>query len=81
VIALGVAAGGLLGIFGFNSIFVPLTRSMGIMAASMPAPIAATIVMCAGLVAVAYAFAMLIAWQIRKIPAYALLRRRLVLDD
>ncbi|MDR1068442.1 MAG: ABC transporter permease [Clostridiales Family XIII bacterium] len=72
VIALGVAAGGLLGIFGFNSIFVSLTRSMGIMTASMPAPIPLTIVTCVALVAVAYAFAMLIAARIRKISAYAL---------
>jgi putative ABC transport system permease protein len=72
VIALGVAAGGLLGIFGFNAIFVSLTKSMGIMTASMPAPVPATIVMCAGLIIVAYAFAMMIAGRIRKISAYAL---------
>jgi putative ABC transport system permease protein len=72
IIALGVAAGGLCGILGFNSMFVALSRNMGIMTASMPAPIGLTVAMCAGLVLVAYVFAMLIAWRIRKVSAYGL---------
>jgi putative ABC transport system permease protein len=72
VMALGVAAGGLLGIFGFNSIFVALTRSMGIMTASLPAPVGPVIAMCIALIALSYALAMLIAARIRKISAYAL---------
>jgi putative ABC transport system permease protein len=72
VIAAGVVAGGLLGIFGFNAIFVALTRGMGIMTASMPAPVLLTITTCAGLVVLSYAFALLIASRIRRISAYAL---------
>jgi putative ABC transport system permease protein len=72
VIALGVAAGGLCGIAGFNAIFVALCRGMGIMTASMSAPIGMTAVMCVCLVLAAYVFAMLIAWRVRKISAYAL---------
>jgi putative ABC transport system permease protein len=72
VITFGVAAGGIGGILGFNPIFVALTKTMGIMTASMPAAIKPTIVMCGGLVLLAYAFAMLIAQRIRKISAYSL---------
>jgi putative ABC transport system permease protein len=72
VIAAGVMAGGLLGIFGFNAIFVALTRGMGIMTASMPVPALLTIATCAGLVVLSYAFALLIASRIRRISAYAL---------
>ena len=73
IIALGVAAGGLVGILGFNSLFVGLTRSMGIMTASLPPSVELTILMCAGLVLLAYVFAMLISWRIRKISAYSLI--------
>ena len=73
IIALGVVAGGLLGIFGFNSLFIALTRSMGLMTASMPPSIDLTVLMCFGLVLLAYVFAMLISWRIRKISAYALI--------
>ena len=72
VVTLGVVLGGMIGIFGFNSLFVALTRSMGIMTASMPAPLALTIVVCVMLVVLAYGFAMLIALRIRRISAYAL---------
>ena len=72
VIGLGVAAGGLGGVFGFNAFFVATVQGMGIMNASMPAPIGMTIAVCAGLVLTAYIFAMLISWRIRKISAYAL---------
>ncbi|MCL2747384.1 MAG: ABC transporter permease [Oscillospiraceae bacterium] len=72
VIALGVVAGGIGGLFGFNPMFVGLTRGMGIMTASMPAPIGLTVVLCVALILVAYLFAMLIAWRIRKISAWTL---------
>jgi Predicted ABC-type transport system involved in lysophospholipase L1 biosynthesis, permease component len=72
IIMLGVVAGGLGGIFGFNALFVVVVRRMGIMTAAMPAPIDMTIVVCVGLVIIAYIFAMLISWRIRKISAYAL---------
>ena len=72
VITLGIAAGGVIGALGFNSMFVALTRGMGIMTASMPAPIGMTVVLCALLVVLSYAFAMLIAARIRRISAYAL---------
>jgi putative ABC transport system permease protein len=73
VITLGIAVGGVAGIFGFNPIFVALTRGMGIMTASMPAPVGLTVVMCVALVVLAYALALLIAWRIRKVSAYALI--------
>ena len=73
VIALGVAGGGLLGIFGFNSLFVALSRSMGIMTASLPPSVGGTILLCVVMILLAYLFAMLISWRIRKISAYALI--------
>jgi putative ABC transport system permease protein len=72
VVTLGVAAGGLTGAFGFNSLFMATVRGMGIMTASMPTPVGMTIIVCIGLVVIAYFFAMLISWRIRKISAYAL---------
>jgi len=72
VITLGVVAGGLAGVFGFNSLFLITVRGMGIMTASLPAPIDMTIALCVGLVLIAYLFAMLIASRIRRISAYAL---------
>ncbi|MDR1013703.1 MAG: FtsX-like permease family protein [Coriobacteriales bacterium] len=72
VIAAGIAAGGLLGIVGFNSVFVALTKGMGIMTASLPAPVPLTVAVCAGLLVLSYAFALLVASRIRKISAYAL---------
>lgn len=72
VIVFGIALGGALGVISFNPIFVALSHSMGIMTASMPAPLGTTVVVCALLAALAYVFAMLIAWRIRKISAYAL---------
>ncbi|MCL1847519.1 MAG: ABC transporter permease [Coriobacteriia bacterium] len=72
VITLGVALGGLAGILGFNSVFIAVIRYMGLMTASMPAPVELTLAMCAALVLVAYAFALLISGRIRKISAYTL---------
>ncbi|MDR1217471.1 MAG: FtsX-like permease family protein, partial [Oscillospiraceae bacterium] len=71
-IAIGIAAGGILGALGFNFLFVALTRGMGIMTASLPAPVGPVIALCAALTALSYALAMLIAGRIRKISAYAL---------
>ncbi|MCL2528728.1 MAG: ABC transporter permease [Coriobacteriia bacterium] len=72
VIVLGITLGGILGALSFNPIFVALTQNMGIMSASMPAPIGPTIATCVGLAVLAYVVAMLIALRIRKISAYAL---------
>ncbi|MCL2136220.1 MAG: ABC transporter permease [Coriobacteriia bacterium] len=72
VVVIGVALGGLAGVFGFNSLFVALTRGMGIMTASLPAPLALTVAVCVLMVLLSYAFAMLIAARIRRISAYAL---------
>ena len=76
VIALGVATGGLLGILGFNSMFVALVQSLGIMTASMPPSVELTILMCIILVVLAYVFALCIAWRIRKVSAYSLVSER-----
>jgi len=72
VITLGVAAGCALGLTCFNSLFVALTRYMGIMSASLPAPVGTCLLMCAALVLLAYALALLISSRIRKISAYTL---------
>jgi putative ABC transport system permease protein len=72
VIVVGIAAGGVIGALGFNSMFVALTKSMGIMTASMPAPLGLTVAVCSILVLLSYVFAMLIAMRIRRISAYAL---------
>ena len=72
VIALGVAAGGVVGILGFNNMFVALTKNLGIMSASMPSPAGMVVIMCVLLVLMAYICAMLISWRIRRISAYAL---------
>ncbi len=73
VIALGVVVGGLLGSIGLNPIFVALIQGMGIMTASMPTPLELVAVLCAALVLLAYLFALLITWRIRRISAYALI--------
>jgi putative ABC transport system permease protein len=72
VLIVGIGLGGILGSLGFNPMFVAVTRSMGIMTASMPVPLGLTVVVCALLVVVSYLFALLIAFRIRKISAYAL---------
>ncbi|MCL2889434.1 MAG: hypothetical protein FWE65_03305, partial [Eggerthellaceae bacterium] len=72
VIVLGIVLGGFLGAISFNPIFVALTQNMGIMSASMPAPLGMTIITCLGLALLAYVVAMLIALRIRRISAYAL---------
>jgi putative ABC transport system permease protein len=71
-VVVGIAAGGLAGILGFNAIFVALTKSMGIMNASLPVPVGLTAAMCVALALLAYIFALLIASRIRKVSAYAL---------
>jgi putative ABC transport system permease protein len=73
VIAAGVAVGALGGVLGFNSLFVTLIRTMGIMTASMPTPVELTIALGAGLIVLAYAFSLLITWRIRRIAAYTLI--------
>ena len=72
---LGVCIGYWGGIVGFNPIFVLLTQDMGIMTASMPAPVGLTIVTCSSLVLLTYVFSMLIAWRIRKFGAYTLMNK------
>ena len=72
VIVVGITLGGVLGVLGFNPMFVAVSGNMGIMTASMPAPVLMTVVLCAALIVLSYAFAMLIAWRIRKISAYTL---------
>ncbi|MDR2615132.1 MAG: FtsX-like permease family protein, partial [Oscillospiraceae bacterium] len=70
--AVGVILGGAAGSRCFAPIFVILTKSMGIMTASLQAPAAPIVVLCAALTLLVYAASMLIARRIRKISAYAL---------
>ena len=72
-ITLGLAAGCVLGLSLFNKLFVALTRYMGIMTASLPAPVATCLAMCAALVLLAYLMAMLITLRIRRITPYSLM--------
>jgi putative ABC transport system permease protein len=72
-VTLGMMLGAAGGAFGFNSIFVALVRSMGIMTASLPAPLALTLIMCVALILLAYAISLLIALSIRRIDPYRLM--------
>ncbi|MDR2587418.1 MAG: ABC transporter permease [Coriobacteriales bacterium] len=72
-VTLGVLLGAALGAFGFNGIFVALVRSMGIMTASMPAPLDLTLIMCVVLVLIAYGISLLVALSIRRIDPYRLI--------
>jgi putative ABC transport system permease protein len=72
-VTLGVVLGALLGVFGFNSVFVAMIRTMGIMNASLPAPLDLTLIACVGLVAIAYGASLLIALGIRRIDPYRLI--------
>ncbi len=73
VVVLGVAVGGTIGFFGFNSLFVALMSSMGIMNAALPAPLVLTLVLCTLLCLAAYGLALLFTAQIKKITPYILL--------
>jgi putative ABC transport system permease protein len=72
VITLGAIMGVLGGYFGFNPMFVMITRGFGIAQADLPVPTDWAFLLGAGLIALAYTVAMLVAWRIRKISAYAL---------
>jgi putative ABC transport system permease protein len=72
IILIGVTAGGGLGYFGFNPFFTAIARAFGLAKLSMPVPLDRAAAICAGLVILAYAVSLLIAWRIRKISAYAL---------
>jgi putative ABC transport system permease protein len=69
---IGVIAGAIGAFIGFNPIFAAITGGMGIVRTNLPIPIDWTFIVCVGLILLAYAVSMLIAWRIRKISAYAL---------
>jgi len=72
-ILLGAIIGAIVGYFGFNPLFITLTRGMGVVQADMPmSPLSWTVLVSIALVLLAYTVSMLIAWRIRKISAYAL---------
>jgi len=58
---------------GFNSIFLALTKAMGIRNASLPAPVLPSILLSIGLVIVSYLVAMLVSGRIKKIDPYRLI--------
>lgn len=72
VILSGVFAGAVAGCFVLNPLVVMLMSGMGVAKINFPAPHAQIIVVCIGIVILAYTVSMLIAWRIRKISAYAL---------
>jgi len=71
-IVIGAALGSLGGYLGFSSLFVMLARGAGVVQVNLPAPLGWTIVLCAGLILLAYAVSMLVSCRIRKISAYTL---------
>jgi putative ABC transport system permease protein len=73
VIVLGTVAGGLLGTFGFNPLFVLIAGNMGIMTASMPVTLGPTIVVCVLLIILSYLFVMAITRKIRKVSVRTLI--------
>ena len=73
IILAGAVLGAVVGYFGLDSMVEAVTGGMGIVKVSLPVPIMLTVLVCAALVVLAYAVSMLIAWRIRKIPAYALI--------
>lgn len=68
----GTVIGCLMGIFGFNSLFVALVSSMGIMTANLPPSILLTLLLGIGIVVFSYGISMLIAFRIRNISPYTL---------
>jgi putative ABC transport system permease protein len=71
-IILGVLIGATGGYISFNPIFTAAMRGMGIVQANLPAPTDWILIVSVGIIALAYAVSMLIAWRIRKISAYSL---------
>jgi putative ABC transport system permease protein len=72
IIIFGTVLGAIGGYIGFNPMFITLMRGMGVAQANLPVPINWIVMVTVGLVLLAYAVSMLIAWRIRKISAYAL---------
>jgi len=68
----GVVIGCTLGNLGFNSLFVALVQSMGIMTASMPPSYLFTTLLGVGIIIFSYFISLLIALRIRKISPYML---------
>jgi len=71
-VIIGVVLGSVGGYLGFNHIFVMLTSGMGIASVNLFVPINWLIVVSIGIIVLAYATSIAIAWRIRKISAYAL---------
>ena len=69
----GVMLGAFGGYFGLNPLFIALMSGQGVVQADLPAPLGWTVMVCVGLIVLAYAVSMLIAWRIRKISAYSLI--------
>ena len=73
LIFIGAIVGGIAGYFGFNPIFVMLTRSAGIMKAELPSPMLWTVFACLGIVILSYIISLLISLRIRRISPYGLI--------
>jgi len=71
-IIIGAVAGALIGYFGFNPMMTAMLSGMGFAKVNLPAPLGQTALVCASLIALAYAVSMAIALRIRRISAYAL---------
>ena len=72
MVVFGVALGGIAGYYGFNTIFSSLSKHLGLMKITLPSPLGHTLVLCVGLVVLAYMVSMLITWRVRKISAFKL---------
>lgn len=71
-IVIGTVIGCLMGIFGFNSIFVAMVQSMGIMTASLPPSLLLTTLLGISIILFSYVISLLIAFKIRDISPYTL---------
>lgn len=72
LVLIGITLGAFGGIAGMNPMFTALMGGMGIARMNLLAPIGWIAATCVALGLLAYGVAMLIAWRIRKISAYAL---------
>lgn len=72
LVLVGITLGAFGGVAGMNPMFTALMGGMGIARMNLSAPIGWIAAACAALGLLAYGVAMLIAWRIRKISAYAL---------
>jgi putative ABC transport system permease protein len=73
IVAAGSAIGAIAGCFGINPMISALFKGVGIMRFDMVISLTWMILLCAGIILMSYAVAILISYRIRKISAYILI--------